>query len=189
VKIVDLIWKEKFETFFTEVPEHQRSNSSSRLSWTSRNTKVVSLYYGIGCESLSLTGISSQLCVTPGRIRQFINHSKKMLEAYYSGKQTIERAKKDKLKVRFLKYFQLVPKDDWFTGRRDAPLPTLQVQAVQREFDVDCTPFGGNSIPSGHVEKHALRIAESRLEQWEWQQEILKKRAKLASNIKKQLGR
>ena len=189
MKLSDLIWKEKFEKFLAEVPEHQRS--SSRLEWSAMNTKVVTWYYGIGCEAMSVARIASDVDVTSSRINYRINSAKKMLESYYSGKQTIERRQREKLKARFLKYFQSVPMDDWFTGRKDAPSPGMQTYAVQREFDIDCTPFGGSAVPSGgqsdKLRKRALRVAQVRLEQWESVQATLERRARLATLLKNQL--
>lgn len=85
------------------------------------------------------------------------------------------------LKVRFEKYFQNVPTQLWFAGRRDAPAPKHQISAVQQMFGIDLSAVGGDPAPErkdhaelrGHRE---LRVAISRLEQWEAQQRILSKR-------------
>lgn len=85
------------------------------------------------------------------------------------------------LKVRFEKYFQNVPAQLWFTGRKDAPEPSSQVHAVQQMFGIDLSAVGGDRAPSpdDHIQSRRnqeLRVAISRLEQWESQQKITEKR-------------
>ncbi len=96
------------------------------------------------------------------------------------------------LKARFEKYFQNVPTELWFVGRKDAPSPSRQIYAVEKMFGIDCIKFGGADTPFDYFGderflKRALRVAESRLEQWERQQALLERRAKLASLVKNQL--
>jgi len=85
------------------------------------------------------------------------------------------------LKARFEKYFQNVPIQLWFAGRRDAAEPTKQIEAVQQMFGIDLTAVGGNAVPKpgDHIQSRRnqeLRVAISRLEQWEGQQKIAEKR-------------
>lgn len=81
------------------------------------------------------------------------------------------------LKVRFEKYFQNVPAQLWFAGRRDAPNPACQIHAVQQMFGIDLTALGGGPVPEleDHIQSRRnreLKVAISRLEQWEGQQKI-----------------
>lgn len=90
------------------------------------------------------------------------------------------------LKARFEKYFQNVPAQLWFTGRRDAPDPSDQVHAVQQMFGIDLTAVGGDPAPrkDDNIQSRRnqeLRVAISRLEQWETQQMIVGMRQNVAS--------
>lgn len=90
------------------------------------------------------------------------------------------------LKTRFEKYFQNVPVQLWFTGRKDAPEPSSQVHAVQQMFGIDLSAVGGNPAPKpeDHIQSdrnQELRVAISRLEQWETQQMIVGMRQNVAS--------
>lgn len=92
------------------------------------------------------------------------------------------------LKVRFEKYFQNVPVQLWFTGRKDAPSPSRQIRAVQQMFGIDLSAVGGGSVPEpdDHIQSRKnqeLRVAISRLEQWEGQQKITEKRKNGVSGL------
>ncbi|MFA7216896.1 MAG: DNA-directed RNA polymerase subunit alpha C-terminal domain-containing protein [Candidatus Paceibacterota bacterium] len=92
------------------------------------------------------------------------------------------------LKVRFEKYFQTVPQQLWFTGRKDAPSPTRQTHAVQQMFGIDLTAVGGDPVPEvdDHIQSRRhqeLKVAISRLEQWEGQQKITEKRKNGVSGL------
>lgn len=85
------------------------------------------------------------------------------------------------LKARFEKYFQTVPQQLWFAGRKDAPSPTRQTHAVQQMFGIDLSEVGGNPAPKpeDHIEfrdDRELRVAVSRLKQWETEQKIKNER-------------
>lgn len=89
------------------------------------------------------------------------------------------------LKARFEKYFQTVPQQLWFAGRKDAPSPTRQTHAVQQMFGINLTAVGGDPIPEldDHIQsrKHQeLKVAISRLEQWETQQMLAGMRQNVA---------
>ncbi len=91
------------------------------------------------------------------------------------------------LKVRFEKYFQNVPAQIWFTGRRDAPQPSSQVEAVQQMFGIDLTALGGGPVPEleDHIQSRRnreLKVAISRLEQWEAEQANNERRRSLTIN-------
>lgn len=85
------------------------------------------------------------------------------------------------LKARFEKYFQNVPVQLWFAGRKDAPSPSRQTRAVQQMFGIDLSALGGGLVPDreDHIQSRKnqeLRVAISRLAQWEGQQKIAEKR-------------
>ncbi len=90
------------------------------------------------------------------------------------------------LKARFEKYFQNVPAQLWFTGRKDAPAPAMQILAVQQMFGIDLSAVGGDPAPKpdDNIQSRRnqeLRVAISRLEQWETQQLIVGMRQNVAS--------
>lgn len=180
-------WKAAFEKFLAEIPEEMRD--TKRLSWTSRTTFIVSAYYGIGMAAQTLEQIGNRCYVSNERIRQLLNGARKMYMSYHSPKQTRVREAAVKhnasLRERFLKYFRNVPRNEWFAGRKDAPSPDQQLHAVQKVLNIDCAPFGGGPIPeerqTNAVEKHCLRVAESRLEQRERLQFVLRNRKRLCN--------
>jgi hypothetical protein len=76
------------------------------------------------------------------------------------------------MKARFEHYLRSVPRELWFAGRRDAPSPERQLHAVQKMFGIDCSSLGANPAPqaepcTGYNYSRELRVAVSRLEQWE----------------------
>lgn len=90
------------------------------------------------------------------------------------------------LKARFEKYFQTVPQQLWFTGRKDAPSPARQTHAVQQMFGIDLSAVGGDPVPEldDHIQSRRhqeLKVAISRLEQWETQQMLAGMRQNVAS--------
>lgn len=91
------------------------------------------------------------------------------------------------LKARFEKYFEAVPKQLWFAGRKDAPSPTKQVIAVQTTFDIDCSKWGGEVVsemlsnPTSYYDRE-LRVAIRRMESWEEEQARIKRRKALLTS-------
>ncbi len=88
------------------------------------------------------------------------------------------------LKARFEKYFEAVPVQLWFAGRKDAPSPERQTDAVQVTFGIDCSKWGGESIPEIETNPASrydreLRVAIRRMEQWEEEQARVKRRKAL----------
>lgn len=88
------------------------------------------------------------------------------------------------LKVRFENYLRSVPKELWFAGRRDAPSPARQLNAVQKMFGINCTELGGDPAPASDPRtcfdcSRELRVAVSRLEQWELRAGVLRRRRQL----------
>lgn len=92
------------------------------------------------------------------------------------------------MKARFENYLREVPKELWFAGRRDAPHPAEQLEAVQQMFGIDCTKLGGDPAPESDPRtcfdrSRELRVAVSRLEQWERREGVLRKRMQLRKLI------
>jgi hypothetical protein len=92
------------------------------------------------------------------------------------------------LKNRFWSYLQAVPRELWFAGRRDAPSPAKQLYAVQKMFGINCVGLGGCANPEADPKtcfnySRELKVAVSRLEQWERRMASKRRLAELARSI------